>query len=339
MCGVPDGRDPAVLSSRGRDAGPARRRRDGRARRAAGARPARWRPTRSAEALAEQAGQNQRLGRILVVNGLVSDEALGAALSRQSGIGQIDLAASPPDPTLLAGIDPYRCLALEAVPWRQVGGTRVVAIGNPERAEAAMAACGGGAAKVALALAAPQDDPPGADRGLRRPAARRRAGALSGGLQLPRLDRDGRPAGARARAGGGGAGGDGGGAAPRAAAAARLGAARQRHDDGAAADRALHPGRRGRGWRPSTPVRGSPTTRSCRGSRSSCRCCARRRWRGGCSRRCEAMDYPAALLDIKLVLEADDAITRAAIAARRAAAHHRGDQRAARHAAGPSRRR
>ena len=107
-------------------------------------------------ALAEQAGQNQRLGRILVVNGLVSDEDLGAALSRQSGIGRIDLAASPPDPTLLAGIDPYRCLALEAIPWRQVGGTRIVAIGSPEAAEAAMAACGGGAAKVALALADPE---------------------------------------------------------------------------------------------------------------------------------------------------------------------------------------
>jgi len=113
-------------------------------------------PGALSEALAQQAGQDQRLGRILVANGLVSDDDLGAALSRQSGIGQIDLAASPPDPTLFAGIDPYRCLQLEAVPWRQVGGTRVVAIGNPEAAEAAMAACGGGAAKVALALAAPE---------------------------------------------------------------------------------------------------------------------------------------------------------------------------------------
>ena len=192
-------------------------------------------------ALAEQAGQNQRLGRILVVNGPVSDEDLGAALSRQSGIGRIDLAASPPDPTLLAGIDPYRCLALEAIPWRQVGGTRIVAIGGPEAAEAAMAACGGGAARVALALAAPEDDPPGADRCLRRPAARRCPGALSGGLQLPRMDRSGRPAGAHARAGGGGDRGDGRGPPPRPASAARLGARRQRPDHGAAAHRAPHP--------------------------------------------------------------------------------------------------
>ena len=114
-------------------------------------------PGALAEALAQQGGQDQRLGQILVANGLVSDASLGAALSRQSGIGQIDLAASPADPTLFAGIDPYRCLELEAVPWRQVGGTRVVAIGNPANAEAAMAACGGGAAKVALALAGPAE--------------------------------------------------------------------------------------------------------------------------------------------------------------------------------------
>jgi cellulose synthase/poly-beta-1,6-N-acetylglucosamine synthase-like glycosyltransferase len=114
-------------------------------------------PAALADALDQQAGQDQRLGRILVANGHVSDEALGAALSRQSGIGRIDLVASPPDPTLFAGIDPYHCLALEAVPWRQVGETRVVAIGNPERSEAAIAACGGGAATVALALAAPDD--------------------------------------------------------------------------------------------------------------------------------------------------------------------------------------
>jgi len=114
-------------------------------------------PAALSEALDQQAGQDQRLGRILVANGVVTNEALGDALSRQSGLGQIDLAKSPPDPTLVAGVDPYRCLALEAVPWRQVGGTRVVAIGNPEQAEAAIAACGGGAAKVALALAAPED--------------------------------------------------------------------------------------------------------------------------------------------------------------------------------------
>jgi cellulose synthase/poly-beta-1,6-N-acetylglucosamine synthase-like glycosyltransferase len=110
-----------------------------------------------AQALEQQAGQDQKLGRILVANGLISGDDLGAALSRQSGIGQVDLVGSPADPELVRGVDPYRCLELEAVPWRQIGGTRVVAIANPENADAAMAACGGAAARVALALAAPEE--------------------------------------------------------------------------------------------------------------------------------------------------------------------------------------
>ena len=131
--------------------------------------------------------QDQRLGRILVANGLISRDDLGAALSRQSGLGRIDLAASPADPELVRGIDPYRCLELEAVPWRQIGGTRVVAIANPDNAEAAMAACGGAAARVALALAAPEE--------IRRAITEAFVGrlrddareTLPGGLQLPRL--------------------------------------------------------------------------------------------------------------------------------------------------------
>ncbi len=110
-----------------------------------------------ARALEQQSQQDQRIGRILIANRLISDDDLGAALARQSGIGQIDLATSPADPNLVRGIDPYRCLELEAVPWRQIGGTRVVAIADPANAEAAMAACGGAAARVALALAAPED--------------------------------------------------------------------------------------------------------------------------------------------------------------------------------------
>jgi cellulose synthase/poly-beta-1,6-N-acetylglucosamine synthase-like glycosyltransferase len=110
-----------------------------------------------AAALEQQSQQDQRLGRILVANGQVSPDDLGAALSRQSGLGRIDLAATPADPELVREVDPYRCIALEAVPWRQVGGARVVAIASPDDAEAAMAACGGASARVALALAEPEE--------------------------------------------------------------------------------------------------------------------------------------------------------------------------------------
>ena len=50
-----------------------------------------------------------------------------------------------------------------------------------------------------------------------------------------------------------------------------------------------------------------------------------------------AMDYPAALLDIKLVLEADDAITRAAIDRADPAADDRGGDRPRRRRSRPSR--
>ena len=114
-------------------------------------------PGRLAQALGAQREQDERLGRILLAEGAISGDDLWFALSRQSGLGVVDLAASPPDPSLLRGQDPYRCIALEALPWRQVGGTRVVALSNPANAEAAIAACGGGAARVALALTTPED--------------------------------------------------------------------------------------------------------------------------------------------------------------------------------------
>lgn len=112
-------------------------------------------PEALTEALDQQNAQDQRLGTILLANNLISDEALGSALSQQSGLGRVDLVASPPDLALCAGLDPYRCLALECVPWRHIGGTRVIAIANPDNADAAMAACGGGADRVALAIATP----------------------------------------------------------------------------------------------------------------------------------------------------------------------------------------
>ncbi len=108
-----------------------------------------------AEALEQQRLHDQRIGRILLANRSISSEDLSAALSRQSGLGRIDLEASPPDRDLLQDVDPYVCLSLGAVPWRHIGGTRVIAVSNPETAAAAMEALGGGAARVALALAEP----------------------------------------------------------------------------------------------------------------------------------------------------------------------------------------
>ncbi len=113
-------------------------------------------PAALAEALEQQAGQDQHLGRILLANRMISHEDLSDALSRQSGLGRVDLGLSPPAPDLMAEIDPYRCLAIEALPWRQIGGTRVIALANPDHAEAARAACGGTGQRIAFALAPPE---------------------------------------------------------------------------------------------------------------------------------------------------------------------------------------
>jgi glycosyltransferase XagB len=108
-------------------------------------------------ALAVQREIDAPLGRILLAERAISVDDLVGALAVQANLPLVDLAASPPDAALLQGLDPYLCLKLEAVPWRQVGDVRVIAIGNPLRLEAATEAFGGGAARVEHVLAKPED--------------------------------------------------------------------------------------------------------------------------------------------------------------------------------------
>ncbi len=114
-------------------------------------------PAALVAALEKQKMLDQRLGRILLADGQITQDSLGDALSKQSGFGRVDLLTSPVDANLLSGLDPYRCLEIEAVPWRQIGGTRVIVISNPDNAALAREVCGGGLPKVAIALA-PADD-------------------------------------------------------------------------------------------------------------------------------------------------------------------------------------
>ncbi len=110
-----------------------------------------------AEALEQQKLQDQKIGRILVANQAITDDELVEALSRQSGLDRIDLDEEPLDPELVRNIDPYECLRLEAIPWRISGGTLVVAIANPELGREVVAAFDDGIARVTLALARPGD--------------------------------------------------------------------------------------------------------------------------------------------------------------------------------------
>ncbi|WP_424928213.1 glycosyltransferase family 2 protein [Amaricoccus tamworthensis] len=89
------------------------------------------------DALEQQRTQDQKLGQILVNNHCITDEQLQSALSSQSGLGRVDLNDSPIDASLMDGIDPYACLAIGAVPWRRVGSTLVIAVSSPDDSAAA----------------------------------------------------------------------------------------------------------------------------------------------------------------------------------------------------------
>lgn len=110
-------------------------------------------PEALATALDQQRDQDIALGQILLVGGLITPDALTDALSEQARIGRIDIEARPPDPHLVARADPYRCLGLEAVPWRTFAGRRVIAVANPARGAEALAAFGGEALALAPAEA------------------------------------------------------------------------------------------------------------------------------------------------------------------------------------------
>lgn len=100
-------------------------------------------------ALSAQRGQDTLLGTILVVQGLVTQDALADALSEQSGLARVDLDAQPPDRILLQGVDPFVCLRLDAIPWRRTAGRLEIAVANPASEPAAVAAFGPGAVVLA----------------------------------------------------------------------------------------------------------------------------------------------------------------------------------------------
>lgn len=121
-------------------------------------------------ALAAQPRSGLRLGEILVARALVPREAVTAALGAQWSMGIVDPAAALPDPALVARADPALCLALPCLPWRRAGGTTILALADPARMGAAVRAAGLEGERVAFALADPER--------LRSAAARSFRGAL-----------------------------------------------------------------------------------------------------------------------------------------------------------------
>ena len=82
------------------------------------------------EAALQSSTSEARLGELLCADGALRESDVTEALARQNGLGQIDLDALPPDPRLVDQWGSTRCLADGLTPWRVVGGTTVVVVAD-----------------------------------------------------------------------------------------------------------------------------------------------------------------------------------------------------------------
>ncbi|OWY17888.1 glycosyl transferase [Thioclava sp. JM3] len=98
--------------------------------------------------------EDVRLGDILLANGWVHETDLMAALAEQRHASVVDLQAEPPDPRLIDAIGPELCLKHAMVPWRRVGGVTLIATARPEDFEALQASLPTCHAPYRLVLAA-----------------------------------------------------------------------------------------------------------------------------------------------------------------------------------------
>lgn len=84
-------------------------------------------------ALEIQTHQQARLGDILRAHGLASDAAVIAALAEQFGTTVIDTSATQPDPRLIDLLGPRRCLQMGCLPWARAGSCTLIACASPDR--------------------------------------------------------------------------------------------------------------------------------------------------------------------------------------------------------------
>ncbi|SIS69213.1 glycosyltransferase [Phaeovulum vinaykumarii] len=84
------------------------------------------------KALAMRDRQGTRLGEILRAHGWVSEADLMRALAQQWNAAVVDLAAEPPDPRLIDRLGAKTCLVNGMVPWKRVGDALLIATSRPE---------------------------------------------------------------------------------------------------------------------------------------------------------------------------------------------------------------
>ena len=73
-----------------------------------------------------------RLVQALLTDGGPRQDALCASVARLSGLGLADLRRQPPDPRLIDRLGAGFCLANHVLPWRDSGGTTVIATASAE---------------------------------------------------------------------------------------------------------------------------------------------------------------------------------------------------------------
>ncbi len=84
-------------------------------------------------ALTIQTRENARLGDILRAHGMATEEAIVQALAVQHQATVLHAATSRPDPRLIDLLGPARCLAMGCLPWQRAGSVTLVASAMPDR--------------------------------------------------------------------------------------------------------------------------------------------------------------------------------------------------------------
>ncbi|MFT6091811.1 glycosyltransferase family 2 protein [Sulfitobacter sp.] len=84
-------------------------------------------------ALQDQQRLNVPLGECLIASGAVSSAQLCAALAVQYNLQHIDLAVDPPKAAMAQHLDALDCLKYGIVPWRSLGDTIMVAVSTPDQ--------------------------------------------------------------------------------------------------------------------------------------------------------------------------------------------------------------
>jgi cellulose synthase/poly-beta-1,6-N-acetylglucosamine synthase-like glycosyltransferase len=85
------------------------------------------------EALDLQRHQDVPIGEILLANEMISEEQLFQGLEYKFGVKRIDLWRNPPDLDLIDNYGVSNCIRDAVVPWRRIGGALVIATSRPDQ--------------------------------------------------------------------------------------------------------------------------------------------------------------------------------------------------------------